>query len=30
MAKVRFLEDDLDTLRRATVFFAGELDPRGC
>ena len=27
-AKVRRLEDDLDLLRRATVFFAGELDPR--
>jgi transposase-like protein len=28
-AKVRRLEDDVDILRRATVFFAGELDPRG-
>lgn len=27
-AKVRRLEDDNDILRRATVFFAGELDPR--
>ena len=27
-AKVRRLEDDVDILRRATVFFAGELDPR--
>ena len=27
-AKVRSLEDDVDILRRATVFFAGELDPR--
>lgn len=26
-AKVRWLEDDVDILRRATVFFAGELDP---
>lgn len=29
-AKVRRLEDDNDILRRATVFFAGELDPRDC
>ena len=28
-AKVRRLEDDNDILRRATVFFVGELDPRG-
>ena len=28
-AKVRRLEDDVDIHRRATVFFAGELDPRG-
>ena len=28
-AKVRRLEDDVDILRRATVFFAGEPDPRG-
>ena len=28
-AKVRRLEGDVDMLRRATVFFAGELDPRG-
>ena len=28
-AKVRRLEDDVDILGRATVFFAGELDPRG-
>jgi transposase-like protein len=28
-AKVRRLEDDVDILRRATAFFAGELDPRG-
>lgn len=28
-AKVRRLKDDVDILRRATVFFAGELDPRG-
>ena len=27
-AKVRRLEDDNDILRRATVFFSGELDPR--
>ena len=27
-AKVRRLEDDNDILRRATIFFAGELDPR--
>ena len=27
-AKVRRLEDDNDILRRATVFFVGELDPR--
>ena len=27
-AKVRRLEDDNDILRRAPVFFAGELDPR--
>ena len=27
-AKVRRLEDDNDILRRATVFFAGGLDPR--
>ena len=27
-AKDRRLEDDVDILRRATVFFAGELDPR--
>ena len=27
-AKVRRLEEDNDILRRATVFFAGELDPR--
>jgi len=27
-AKARRLEDDNDILRRATVFFAGELDPR--
>ena len=27
-AKVRRLEDDNDILRRVTVFFAGELDPR--
>lgn len=27
-AKVCLLEDDVDTLRRATVFFAEELDPR--
>jgi transposase-like protein len=27
-AKVRRLQDDVDILRRATVFFAGELDPR--
>ena len=27
-AKVRRLEDDVDILRRATVFFSGELDPR--
>ncbi len=27
-ANVRRLEDDNDILRRATVFFAGELDPR--
>lgn len=26
-AKVRRLENDVDILRRATVFFAGELDP---
>ena len=26
---VRRLEDDVDILRRARVFFAGELDPRG-
>ena len=28
-AKVRRLEEDNDILRRASVFFAGELDPRG-
>jgi len=28
-AKVRRLEDDVDILRRATVFFAGEPGPRG-
>ncbi len=28
-AKVRHLEDDVDILHLATVFFAGELDPRG-
>jgi len=27
-AKVRRLEDDNDILRRATIFFVGELDPR--
>ena len=27
-AKVRRLEDDVAILRRATVFFAGEIDPR--
>jgi len=27
-AKVRRLEEDNDILRRATIFFAGELDPR--
>ena len=27
-AKVRRLEDDADILRRATIFFAGELDLR--
>jgi len=27
-AKVRRLEEDNDILRRASVFFAGELDPR--
>ena len=29
-AKVRKLEEDNDILRRASIFFAGELDPRGC
>jgi len=28
-AKVRRLEADNDILRRASIFFAGELDPRG-
>ncbi len=28
-AKVRRLEEDNDILRRASIFFAGELDPRG-
>ena len=28
-AKVRKLEEDNDILRRASIFFAGELDPRG-
>lgn len=28
-AKVRRLEDANDILRRASIFFAGELDPRG-
>ena len=27
-AKVRRLEEDNDILRRASIFFAGELDPR--
>jgi len=27
--KVRRLEEDNDILRRASIFFAGELDPRG-
>jgi transposase len=27
-AKVRRLEDDNEILRRASIFFAGELDPR--
>ena len=27
-AKVRKLEEDNDILRRASIFFAGELDPR--
>ena len=27
-AKVRRLEDDNDIIRGATIFFAGELDPR--
>lgn len=27
-AKVRQLEEDNDILRRASIFFAGELDPR--
>lgn len=28
-SKVRRLEEDNDILRRASIFFAGELDPRG-
>ena len=28
-AKVRRLEEDNDILRRASIFFAGELDPHG-
>lgn len=28
-AKVRRVEEDNDILRRASIFFAGELDPRG-
>lgn len=28
-AKVRRLEEDLDIAKKASIFFAGELDPRG-
>lgn len=28
-AKVRRLEEDLEIAKKASIFFAGELDPRG-